>query len=142
VWQVTNLGSVDASGVLFITHLPAPVKIQSISSTPGGFCSQSPAFANSIRLACAINTLPAGQRWSINVSVVSSTNVAKIAALVQFRGTDPVPANNYYLFTLESGSSGGGNSNQVPIRPPAPAPQPPGLNGLIDVIEAARRILD
>src|SRR5581483_9871660 len=107
-----------------IQHLPVALKIQSIITTPGGFCEQSPAFANSTRLACALNTLPAGQNWSINISVVSSASVVKTAALVSFQGTDPVKANNYSLVTMQtsisSNSSGGGS--QVPMIKPKPSP--------------------
>jgi hypothetical protein len=117
-WEVTNLGSADASGVLFIEHLPAAVKIQSIVTSPSGFCAQSPAFANSTRLACGLNNLPHGQSWIISVSVVTSAASAKTAAQVMFKGTDPVAANNYYLVVMQnsvSAASAGGGSGGIGI---------------------------
>lgn len=79
---------------------------------------EEPAFANSTRLGCALNTLPAGQNWSVKVSVVSSVSVAKVAALVQFRGTDPVPANNYYIVTMQKSSKVVSSGGQAPISQP------------------------
>jgi hypothetical protein len=113
----------DASGVVFIEHLPATVKIQSIVTSPSGFCEQSPAFANSTRLACGLNTLPHGQSWIVTLTVVTSANSAKTAARVMFKGTDPAPANNYYLVTMKNsanavvgGGSGIGIGSGVPLR--------------------------
>jgi hypothetical protein len=120
-WTVTNLGSMDANGILLLGHLPATLNIQVVATTAAGFCSQTPAFANSTRLACGLNTLPAGQTWTVTVSGVLRGYSAKAAALVSFRGTDPVSANNYALVlmqnnTVNAGTGGGGS--KVPIRTP------------------------
>lgn len=127
--------------MILIQHLPAALKIQSITTMPGGFCEQSPAFANSTRLACALNTLPAGQNWSINISVVSSASVVKTAALVSFRGTDPVEANNYSLVIMHMNinSNSGSGGSQVPK--PKPSPQLPDMTAFRQAIAAAGRIL-
>ena len=124
---MTNLGATDANGVIVIEHLPAAVKIQSIVTMPSGFCVQATAFANSTRLACALNTLPHGQTWTIQLSVTTSDSGAKTAAIVKFSGIDPVQANNYALVTMTgyvapvSGPAGGATPPPVPpnfILPP------------------------
>ena len=140
-WQVTNLGSVDATGVILIQHLPAALKIQSIITTPGGFCEQSPAFANSTRLGCGLNTLPAGQSWSINISVVSSASVVKTAALVSFRGTDPVTANNYSLVTMHTNIGGNSGSGGAQVPKSQPSLQFLNLSAFRKAISEAGRIL-
>ena len=116
-WHVSNLGSLDASGVILLEHLPSSAKIQSIITDPGGFCSQSPAFANSTRLACALNSLPKGQTWTISVTVSLSVSSASTAANVSFRGTDSNSTNNYSLITMKNNpaSSGNGSGNILPL---------------------------
>jgi hypothetical protein len=131
-WTVTNSGTQTAAGVIFIEHLPAPIKVQSTDSA-GGFCSQSPAFANSTRLACGLNHLAPGATWTITVSITSSALKVKTAARVSFTGTDPVPANNYYLLamTINNGApTSGGGSTPAPTPTPVPVPvaQPPVLD--------------
>jgi len=132
---------VDATGVILIQHLPAALKIQSIITTPGGFCEQSPAFANSTRLGCGLNTLPAGQSWSINISVVSSASVVKTAALVSFRGTDPVTANNYSLVTMHTNIGGNSGSGGAQVPKSQPSLQFLNLSAFRKAISEAGRIL-
>jgi hypothetical protein len=45
-------------------------------------------------------------------------SVAKVAALVEFRGTDPVPANNYYIVTMQKSNVSSSSGGQVPVSPP------------------------
>jgi hypothetical protein len=105
-WQIANLGSADANGIVLVQHLPLGIIVQSINTSPSGFCSQSLAFANSIRLACGLSTLPKGQTWTINVAIVTNSTSAETAARVTFTGKDSNPANNYSLIAL---------SNNVPV---------------------------
>jgi hypothetical protein len=93
---------VDANGIVLVQHLPLGVIIQSTSTSPTGFCTQSLAFANSIRLACGLSTLPHGQTWTINVAVVTNATGAETAARVTFTGKDSNQANNYSLITLSN----------------------------------------
>jgi hypothetical protein len=101
-WQIANLGSADANGIVLVQHLPLGVIVQSITTSPSSFCSQSLAFANSIRLACGLSTLPHGQTWTINVAVVTNATSAETAARITFTGKDSNPANNYSLITLSN----------------------------------------
>jgi hypothetical protein len=116
-WQVTNLGSMDATGVNLIEHLPGNVKIQSITASSGGLCKQTNTFLSGARLACNLSILPAGQTWSVTVAVVTGARSAKTAARVTFNGRDPAPGNNYYFVTMTSSNvSGSGIGGQIPVR--------------------------
>jgi len=117
-WQVTNLGSMDANGVVLVQGLPATAQIQSIT-TSSGACTQSRVLVNSTLLKCDLGVLLRGQSWTVTVVVVNSAGSAKTAARVRFNGTDPVPANNYYLLTMlhNSNASGGGTVSLPPARP-------------------------
>jgi len=74
---------------------------------------------NSTLLKCDLGVLLRGQSWTVTVVVVNSAGSAKTAARVRFNGTDPVPANNYYLLTMlhNSNASGGGTVSLPPARP-------------------------
>jgi hypothetical protein len=116
-WQITNLGTMDAKGILLIGHLPRGITLQKTSMMPVGFCEQSPAFDDSTRLACGLSTLPAGQSWTINVSIVANVATAITAARVKFTGIDSQPANNYVHLTMKNniaGSSGSKTVLQIP----------------------------
>jgi hypothetical protein len=112
-WQITNRGAMDAKGILLLEHLPVGVTIHQISSSLGGFCEQSPAFDNSIRLACGLNTLSAGQTWTIDVSVVANVATAITAARVKFSGIDSQPTNNYVHLTMKNNIAGNSGSKAV-----------------------------
>jgi hypothetical protein len=105
IWQVTNLGSMDAANVLLIEHLPRGVKIQSITTSLGGSCTQATAIPSGTRLSCSLGLLPQGQSWTVNLAVATSIAKAKTAARISFQGTDPAPANNYYLMTMQHTAS-------------------------------------
>jgi Domain of unknown function DUF11 len=117
-WQVTNLGSMDAKGVVLVEGLPASAQIQSIT-TSGGSCTQSSVLVNVTHLECDLGILPQGKSWTVTVAIVSSASSAKTAARVRFNGTDPVTANNYYLLTMlhNASASGGGSVSPPPARP-------------------------
>jgi len=111
-WQIANLGAMDANGVLFVSHLPASVSVQSVSASPGGSCTQSPAFLGSTRLQCTLNVLPSGQSWAVTAVITANAGSAKTAARVMFNGKDPVQANNYaqVAMTISNANPGGGGS--------------------------------
>ena len=117
-WQVKNLGSMSANGVVLVQHLPASVAIQSITDSSGGSCTQSRAIMNVMRVECRLGTLPPGQSWTVIVEAAPSASSAKVAARISFQGRDPNPANNYAIVLMPhditSGSSGG---VPPPIRP-------------------------
>ena len=146
-WQVSNLGSADASGVTLMAHLPLGVEIQSVTASTGS-CSRSLAFANSILLTCKLNVLPLGQTWTVNVVVIPLASSAKIAARVSFNGTDPFPANNYYLLVMQNGSSSSSasvNSGSVPIKSSAASSTGSGTGPIsvpIMVLEAPQQTED
>jgi uncharacterized repeat protein (TIGR01451 family) len=106
-WQVMNLGPVDANGVVLIEHLPLGITVQSTATSPVGFCSQSPAFDGSIRLACGLSTLPHGQAWTVTVAVSMSAINPVTAARVTFTGTDSNTANNHSLITMNNSTGNG-----------------------------------
>jgi Domain of unknown function DUF11 len=108
----------DANGVVLVQGLPATAQIQSIT-TSSGACTQSRVLVNSTLLKCDLGVLLRGQSWTVTVVVVNSAGSAKTAARVRFNGTDPVPANNYYLLTMlhNSNASGGGTVSLPPARP-------------------------
>jgi hypothetical protein len=118
-WQVTNLGSTDANGVVLVEGLPATAQIQSITASLGGNCTQSSVLVNATHLECDLGVLPHGQSWTVTVAIVNSAATAKTAARVRFNGTDPVPANNYYLLTMlhNASASGGGAVSPPQARP-------------------------
>jgi len=108
----------DANGVVLVENVPASAQIQSITSS-GGSCTQTTVLLNTIRLECDLGILPQGQSWIITVAVANSAVSGKTAARVRFNGTDPVPANNYYLLTMphNASASGGGTVSPPPTRP-------------------------
>jgi hypothetical protein len=114
----------DATNVLLIEHLPKSVNIQSIT-TSGGSCTQSAIILNQTRLSCALSLLPQGQSWTVTLTVATSATSAKTAARITFQGRDPVPANNYYLVTMQHTASSGGGSAQ------SPPPARPAVNSII-----------
>jgi len=118
-WQVTNLGSMDANSVVLVENLPASAQIQSITASSGGNCTQSTVLLNTTRLECDLSLLPQGQSWTVTIAVASSAVSAKTAARVRFNGTDPVPANNYYLLMMlhNASASGSGIVSPPPARP-------------------------
>jgi hypothetical protein len=95
----------DAANVLLIEHLPRGVKIQSITTSLGGSCTQATAIPSGTRLSCSLGLLPQGQSWTVNLAVATSIAKAKTAARISFQGTDPAPANNYYLMTMQHTAS-------------------------------------
>lgn len=101
-WQVINLGAADANGVVLVEHLPLGITVQSTATSPVGFCSQSPAFDNSIRLACGLSTLPHGQTWTVTVNVAMTVTNPETAARVTFTGTDTDLANNHSLISMNN----------------------------------------
>jgi uncharacterized repeat protein (TIGR01451 family) len=131
-WQITNAGTMDANGVLFVERLPAGVTVQSLSATPGGSCTQSPASLNTTRVQCGLNLLSSGQSWTVTVTVSGTASSVKTAARVMFNGKDPVPANNYSQLVMTinntntgvggnggTGGSGGGSvGNPAPVQTP------------------------
>lgn len=117
-WQVKNLGSMSANGLVLVQHLPTNAAIQSITDLSGGSCTQSRAIMNVMRVACRLGTLPPGQSWTVIVEAAPSASSAKVVARISFQGRDPNPANNYAIVLMPhditSGSSGG---VPLPIRP-------------------------
>jgi uncharacterized repeat protein (TIGR01451 family) len=104
IWQVTNLGSADANGLVLTGHIPVEARTQSITAAPGGFCSQFPGFANSTLISCKLNALPHGQTWTITIGVVTNAAIAKAAARITFNGSDPYRTNNYSLVVMQNSS--------------------------------------
>jgi len=118
-WQVTNLGSMDANGVMLVENLPVTAQIQSITTSSGGICTQSTVLLSTTRLECDLSVLPQGQSWTVTVAVANSASSAKTAARVRFNGTDSVPANNFYLLMMvhNASASGGGTVSPPLARP-------------------------
>jgi uncharacterized repeat protein (TIGR01451 family) len=155
-WQITNAGAMDANGVLFVERLPSGVTVQSLSATPGGSCTQSPASLNTTRVQCGLNLLPSGQSWTVTITISGAAISAKTAARVMFSGKDPVPANNYSQLVMTinnantgaggsgagSGGAGGtGGSGGGGVGTPTPV-QPPILDPPQRLIDVGNRIPD
>jgi hypothetical protein len=117
-WQIRNLGSMSANGLVLVQHLPASAAIQSITDSSGRSCTQSRAIMNVMRVKCRLDTLPPGQSWTVIVEAAPSANSAKVAARISFQGRDPNPANNYAIVLMPHDVTSGGNGGvPPPIRP-------------------------
>ena len=119
IWQVTNLGSMNANGVMLVENLPVTAQIQSITTSSGGNCTHSTVLLNTTRLECDLSVLLQGKSWTITVAVANSAASVKTAARVRFNGTDPVLANNYFMLMMlrNASASGGGPVSPPPARP-------------------------
>jgi hypothetical protein len=90
--------------VVLTGHVPLQARTQSITASPGGFCSQFQGFANSTLISCKLNVLPHGQTWTITIGVVTNAATAKAAARITFNGSDPYRTNNYSLVIMQNSS--------------------------------------
>jgi hypothetical protein len=107
----------SANGVLLVQHLPASVKILSITDSSGGSCTQSKINLNA-RVECRLGTLPPGQIWTVIVEAAPSASSAKAAARITFRGRDPNTANNYAIVLMPHDVTSTGNGGAPPpVRP-------------------------
>jgi len=118
VWQIKNLGSMNADGVVLVQHLPASAAIQSITDTLGGSCTQSRSMMNVVRVECRLSTLPPGQSWTMSVKAAPSAINAKAAARIMFQGRDPNMANNYAIVQMPHNvTTTGSGGVPPPVRP-------------------------
>lgn len=113
-WNVQNLGSSDASNILFVQSLPTSITSSSLSATLGGSCTESKPIGDVTLVICRVPSLASGQSWNIQLVMAAPRASATIRARVRFDGNDPVPANNYYLLAISKAAgpvTGGGGSN-------------------------------
>lgn len=137
-WQVRNLGSITANGVLLVQHLPMSATIRSMTDSAGGTCTQSRGVLNRMRVECRVGTLLPGQSWTVLVEAAPSASSAKAAARVMFQGRDSNTANNYAIVMMphDIPTTGSGGTPPPPVRPtidsdvrrrpvgPRPLPEP------------------
>jgi len=116
-WQVKNLGSTTASGVVLRQHLPTSVTIQSMTDSSGGTCTQSKSISRAAIFQCRLGTLLPGQSWKVTVEATPSASSAKAAAIVMFQGTDSNPANNYALVMMPHNVPSSTGGAPPPVRP-------------------------
>jgi hypothetical protein len=117
-WQVKNLGSMTASGLVLRQNLPTSATIQSMTDSLGGTCTQSKGIMRAAIFQCRVGTLLPGQSWTVTVGVAPSARSAKAAARIMFQGIDPNIANNYAIVLMPhdviTNSTGG---VPPPVRP-------------------------
>jgi hypothetical protein len=136
-WQVKNLGSMSANGVVLRQHLPTSMTIQAMTDSSGGSCTQSKGILNMMVVECRVGTLPPGQSWIISVKAAPNASSTKAGARVTFQGRDPNMANNYAIVLMPHNvTSGGSGGAPPPVRPlidlsvrrrsvgPRPLPEP------------------
>jgi hypothetical protein len=108
----------SANGVVLVQHLPASIKIQSITASSGGTCTQLRSILNAMRVECRLGTLLPGQSWTIIVEAAPSASSAKAAARVMFQGRDPNTANNYAIVLMPHDIRNTGSGGvPPPVRP-------------------------
>ena len=140
-WSIQNLGSSDASDVVFMQSLPTTITPSSLSATLGGICTQSAPIGNVIRVVCRLPLLAHGQTWNIDV-VMAPPVRASVRASVRFNGSDPTLANNYYALSIAEATapgSGGPGSNPNHPLPPVPKASPGGTNPIWRAINRVPR---
>jgi uncharacterized repeat protein (TIGR01451 family) len=125
-WEIQNLGSMDANNVLFMQSLPVTITPKSLSATMGGACTRSEPIGSLVRLICTLPVLPAGQSWTISLTMPPSS--ATVKARVGFAGTDTWQANNYFVLSFnDSAATGGGSAGNSGNSGNNPAPPPPAI---------------
>jgi hypothetical protein len=118
-WQIQNLGTADATNVVFMQSVPVTISPNSLSAGLGGTCTQSTPLASEIRVVCRLALLPHGQSWSINVTTPLITSNVTMRARVSFSGLDSLPANNFFVMSIAAPAApppAGGGSGGTPVQ--------------------------